>query len=661
NVTSASTVTETFSYTVSDKDGDTVTRQVTFGVSDTGITNVAASQNLVVDEDDIVAAGGNAGGPGDDAPVTGGHISYTLGADALSSVALSVASTGLIKLDGTAVSTSWDAASHTLTGYGSSIADVVFTITLSNITATGADYTVALNQPVSHPVHDDAATAAVETAFEDNLGFTVTATVTDADNSTGTTSFTVAIDDDTPLAQNYTGAAFAEGSGAHDIGDAVTLLGIGAGADGLQGTLQGLAFTNQGTTGGMLSIDGAGHLIYTAPANVTSASTVTETFSYTVSDKDGDTVTKQITFGVSDGAAPVAGAPITLALDDQNLADGSTPGATSDQHSITFTPGSDAIASIAFGTDLTALNAANLTWERVSDTQILGKDTGSGVTVVTLDLSVAGNVATVTATLNDNYDTHPDITLDDLVDLGHVGVVATDTDGTQATGTVTVTVSDDVPTAHADTDSTLAGTATGNVLTGVGTTNSGADALGADGASITGVVAGNVGTPIVNGTGVGTSVSTALGTLVLGANGSYTYTANANSSGTDVFSYTLKDGDGDTSVTTLTISVINSSPSLTAATSATNDAAGDDNIVNSNVDAFVAQNQTGSMSFNFGGDGENATTPFAYVYDGGLGSAVASETIIAGQKVLTLTSAAWVLTLNEVTGAYLFTQTAAYQ
>ncbi|WP_318011237.1 DUF5801 repeats-in-toxin domain-containing protein [Mesorhizobium sp. ESP-6-2] len=549
NVTSASTVTETFSYTVSDKDGDTVTRQVTFGVSDTGITNVAASQNLTVDEDDIGGAGGNAGGPGDDAPVTGGHISYTLGADALSSVALSVASTGLTKLDGTAVSTSWDAASHTLTGYGSSTADVVFTITLSNITATGADYTVALNQPVSHPVHDDAATGATETAFEDNLGFTVTATVTDADNSTGTTSFTVAIDDDTPVAQNYAGAAFAEGSGAHDIGDAVTLLGIGAGADGLQGTLQGLAFTNQGTTGGTLSIDGAGHLIYTAPANVTSASTVTETFSYTVSDKDGDTVTRQVTFGVSDGAGPVAGAPITLALDDQNLADGSTPGATSDQHSITFTPGSDAIASIAFGTDLTGLNAANLTWERMSDTQILGKDTGSGVTVVTLDLSVAGNVGTVTATLNDNYDTHPDITLDDLVDLGHVGVVATDTDGTQATGTVNVTVSDDVPTASAEASQAVAEGAT---VTGT------LDFVtGADGAMVTHIN----GTALTFGlNGWTDAIDIGAGTIKVKADGSYSFTAGAsvNNDGGAVpvnATYTVTDGDGDTSTAGLAFTI----------------------------------------------------------------------------------------------------------
>src|SRR5205085_769409 len=101
------------------------------------------------------------------------------------------------------------------------------------------------------------------TEFEDDKSFTVNAVISDADGSTANTSFTVTIDDDSPVASNYTGANFAEGTGAHDVGLAATLLGISAGADGLQGTLQGIAFTNQGATGGTVAIDGSGHLIYT--------------------------------------------------------------------------------------------------------------------------------------------------------------------------------------------------------------------------------------------------------------------------------------------------------------------------------------------------------------------------------------------------------------
>src|SRR5690606_38334810 len=84
----------------------------------------------------------------------------------------------------------------------------------------------------------------------------------------------------------------------------------------------------------------------------------------------------------------------------------------------------------------------NLTWVRVSDTQIIGSDDNGAV--VHLDLVVTGNNAQVTATLLDNYTGHT-VQGDDSVGLGSVKVIATDTDGDMADGTVTVTVSDDVP------------------------------------------------------------------------------------------------------------------------------------------------------------------------------------------------------------------------
>ncbi|TDQ66016.1 putative secreted protein (type I secretion substrate), partial [Maritalea mobilis] len=119
---------------------------------------------------------------------------------------------------------------------------------------------------------------------------------------------------------------------------------------------------------------------------------------------------------------------------------------------ITFTPGSDAISTIVFSTDVSNLSGG-LTWVRVSDTQITGSDGGD--TIVTLDLSVVGDVATVTATLNDNYDSHPSFTADDLQALGSVTVVATDTDGDEAEGTVNLSVSDDVPSSFNPQSGTL--------------------------------------------------------------------------------------------------------------------------------------------------------------------------------------------------------------
>ncbi|MER9523688.1 Ig-like domain-containing protein, partial [Mesorhizobium sp. M0292] len=450
----------------------------------------------------------------------------------------------------------------TVNGYDASTGQVSYSYTL-----------------VHSATHPDAGTDSI---FDD---MTVTVTDTDGDVSLpGTLS--VQIVDDVPTAHDEASQSIAEGAPA-----LTGTLDFVAGADGATVThINGTALIFDAGTGysqlidigaGTIQVKADGSYSFTPDASVDNSSgPVAVNATYTVTDGDLDTSTANIAFTITDGAAPVAGAPITLALDDQNLSDGSTPaGADFASNSITFTPGSDAMASIAFGTDLSGLNTANLTWTRVSDTQVVGND--GAVTVVTLDLAVANNVATVTATLNNNYDAHPSINADDLVDLGHLGVVATDTDGTQATGTVNVTVSDDVPTAVADIDSIgagLFGPATGNVLVGGtdaldgNTTDGVADTKGADGAAVVGVVAGDTNAALDNTATLGVQIQGLYGKLTLAADGTYTYTRDAGSAGghDDVFTYTIKDGDGDTSHTTLTISIGNSPPVITDLTPAAN-------------------------------------------------------------------------------------------
>ena len=99
-----------------------------------------------------------------------------------------------------------------------------------------------------------------------------------------------------------------------------------------------------------------------------------------------------------------------------------------------------------------------------------------------------------------------------------------------------------------------------------------ADTKGADGAVVSGVVAGTNSTPVTNGSGLG-GIAGSFGTLTLLSDGTYHYVANANTSGTDTFTYTLKDGDGDTSTTTLTITVNNGQPQPVAGTNTVNEAA----------------------------------------------------------------------------------------
>ena len=141
-------------------------------------------------------------------------------------------------------------------------------------------------------------------------------------------------------------------------------------------------------------------------------------------------------------------------------------------------------------------------------------------------------------TLTKPFDTSPD------ADNGANTEVAesfqyrvTDDAGNSTTGTITVNIVDDVPTAQVDVNAAESGqTVTGNVETN--------DTAGADGiASIAWAGA------------VGNTVTLAHGVLTFDATGGYSYHANANTSGTDVFNYTITDGDGDTSPSTLTITV----------------------------------------------------------------------------------------------------------
>ena len=128
-------------------------------------------------------------------------------------------------------------------------------------------------------------------------------------------------------------------------------------------------------------------------------------------------------------------------------------------------------------------------------------------------------------------------------------------------------VVDDAPVARADTDSVATNkftAETGNVITAVGTTNAGADTVGAGGAAVAGVAAGDTNANLDNASTVGSVISGSFGKLTLGANGEYSYVGNAGSpgGGSDVFTYTLKDGDGDLSHTTLTIAIGDSTPSM---------------------------------------------------------------------------------------------------
>lgn len=141
----------------------------------------------------------------------------------------------------------------------------------------------------------------------------------------------------------------------------------------------------------------------------------------------------------------------------------------------------------------------------------------------------------------------------------HFTVVASDSNGDTATGSLDVNITDDTPKAVDDSHDLTASetqlTLSGNVLTN--------DVQGADR-----VPTGPNSGPITPGTFNGT-----YGTLVLNANGTYTYTLNTNDAdfkalhgsgnGTETFTYTLTDADGDTSTANLVLQVHNNDDPVT--------------------------------------------------------------------------------------------------
>ncbi len=534
-------VQDVFTYTLQDGDGDTSVTTLTIDIADSPVTltlPVSGDAGTIVEESGLPNRGAEPEGTNEpaDSETTAGTITF----DAPDGP-------GTVTIDGVAV-----------TAVGQTFVGSSGTLTITGITNGAITYSYTLADNSSGDATSDS--------------FAIVVTDIDGDISNGVLA--IDIIDDAPIAVDDLAITLAEDAPgtvggnvlANDTqgadGAVVTSVTIG----GITTTINALGTTDVVTANGTYSFTAAGAWTFDPNPNLDqSGGNVDASFTYTITDGDGDIATAEQPISITDGADPLAGAPITLTLDDQNLADGSTPaGPDFVNGNITFTAGSDAISSIVFGTDLSALSGG-LTWVRVDSNTITGSD-GTNV-VVTLSLSVSANVATVTATLNDNYDSHPVFTADDLQALGSVTVVATDSDGDTATGTVNINVSDDVPTAFADVDSVKEDgglIADGNVLTGIGGadangTDGVADVQGADGAAVTGLAFG-----LVAGT-LGIALDGAYGSLTLNADGGYSYMLTNNDPAvqglddgetlTEIFTYTITDADGDEASTTLTITI----------------------------------------------------------------------------------------------------------
>jgi VCBS repeat-containing protein len=505
------TLTEVFTYTITDGDGDTSTATLTITINgaDDGVTVGglnAEGAEVIVNEDDL------SDGSSPDAAALTQTSNFSISTpDGL----------GNVTIGGTQVVTNGVFTAGTATS-------PLGTVNITGFTPIiGADGSVIGGTFTYNYVLSDN-TLTHTSQGEDFVGDSFAVVVTDGDGSTANASLDVRIIDDVPTAANDSATA------AEDTSVVINVLANDVrGADGV----------NPATGVALATAPGKGSVVYNGDGTFTYTPTAgqegTDSFTYTITDGDGDTSTATVTVQLAKDSVPTINLGADNSVNEAGLPAGSNAASNSETTtgSFTLTTGNDSVASLV----------------------INGVDVTAGGTVTTprgvLTVTVSGGAYSYSYTLTTN--TSGDNTSDSFT------AVVTDSDGDTATDTLVINIIDDVPTARADVDSVTEDgplTANGNVLTGVGgndanNTDGVADTQGADGATVTGLTGGAVGTPLAG----------AYGTLTLNSDGSYSYVLNnaaqpvqglsAGQTLTDTFTYTITDGDGDPSTTTLTITI----------------------------------------------------------------------------------------------------------
>ncbi|WP_428805219.1 retention module-containing protein [Vibrio satsumensis] len=334
---------------------------------------------------------------------------------------------------------------------------------------------------------------------------------------------------------------------------------------------------------------------------------IVKTITVTSEDKDGDIVTSTVTLTISDGAPPVIDTVPTVALEEANLVDGSSPSLpVSQTETITFTAGSDDVSH--FRIDTTQFNTSGdlkadglvvqLKEDPLNSDHYIGYVESGGVQTDIFTITFSSVVlGEYTFTLLEELDHLPVQGNNDQIFT--LPVIAVDQDNTDSVmKPLTVTITDDVPVI---TDTTVASTFVvdeddlGSVVsqaTGAFVTTEGADQVevyelrnisaleatltsGTEAISIT-EVTGAANTTTYQGT---TTSGTPIFTLALANDGSYTFTllgplnhpTSPNSNTLTIpFDVVAVDGDGDDSNQyVLPIEVLDDVPVMSAPTGET--------------------------------------------------------------------------------------------
>ncbi|WP_425928557.1 retention module-containing protein [Pseudomonas sp. NyZ201] len=524
NLHGGGTGTDTFTYTLSDADGDTSTANLVLDIKNLNDPVTLNGLDVSGGELSVYEKNLSDGSSPNAAALTQSGTFTVTAPDGLQTL-----SVGGINVISSGVAATFPQSTTTLLGN-------TLTVTGYNASTGVVSYSYTLLDNESHPTGGGI----------NNLTESFTVTAIDTDGSTSSGSLDVNVVDDVPTAVADTNASVATEAATVLTGNVLT--NDVQGADRVSGPITAGTFTG---TYGTLVLAADGSYTYTLnPSdpdfyNLHGGGTGTETFTYTLSDADGDTSTANLVLNIKNLNDPVTlnGLDVSggeLTVYEKNLSDGSSPNAVALTQSGTFTvTAPDGLQTLSVGGINVISGGVAATFPQ-STTTLLGN------TLTVTGYNTSTGVVSYSYTLLDN-ETHP--TGGGINNLTEsFTVTATDTDGSTSSGSLDVNIVDDVPTAVADTNASVA-TEAATVLTGNVLTN---DVQGAD--RVTG--------PITAGTFTGT-----YGTLVLAADGSYTYTLNPSDpdfynlhgggTGTETFTYTLSDADGDTSTANLVLNIKN--------------------------------------------------------------------------------------------------------
>ncbi|WP_085584946.1 retention module-containing protein [Pseudomonas sp. R25(2017)] len=528
--------TETFTYTITDSDGDTSTANLVLQIHNNDNPVIISGLDVNGGELTVYEKNLSDGSAPDSAALT---QSGTFTITALDGVTT-------LTVGGIAVVTNGVAAGFpqsVTTPLGSTL-----TITGFNAATGVVSYSYTLVDNEAHPNANGA----------NNLPEQFAVTVVDDNGTTANATLDVNIIDDLPKGVNDSNAGTASETNLTLTGNVLT--NDVQGADRVPtgpnaGPITAGTFTG---TYGTLVLNANGTYTYTLNTNdpdfknLHGGGNGTETFTYTITDSDGDTSTANLVLNIHNNDDPVTlnGLDVNggeLTVYEKNLSDGSSPNASALTQSGTFTvTAPDGLQTLTVGGIAVVTNGVAAGFPQSVTTPL-------GSTLTITGFNAATGVVSYSYTLVDN-ETHPTANgANSLTE--NFNVVATDGDGSTASGQINVNIIDDLPTAKPDTGSVAeGGTVNVSVL--------GNDVSGADGAAtVVGVRAGgNTSTSAIGG--LNSNINGTYGYLTLDAAGNAVYHSNPNSvsppGATDTFTYTIRDTDGDESTTTITINVADS-------------------------------------------------------------------------------------------------------